>query len=83
MAEAQQLCRLMVRAAGMGAGRGSAGMGHEETKEGEYEVMEWPAPSPLFIGQMRQPKSPQPLFFAIIVNLGLARIIICNSKFLT
>ena len=32
---------------GNGAGRGSAGMAQEETKEGEYEVMEWPAPSPL------------------------------------
>ena len=27
--------------------RGSAGMAQEETGEGEYEVMEWPAPSPL------------------------------------
>ena len=29
--------------------RAPAGMAQEETGEGEYEVIEWPAPSPLFI----------------------------------
>ena len=32
-----------------GKGRATAGMAQEETGEGEYEVIEWPAPSPLFI----------------------------------
>ena len=40
--------------------------------EGEYEVTKWPTPSPLFIGLMRQPKSPLPPFFAIIANLGFS-----------
>ena len=62
---------------GNGAGRGSsggssAGGSGGSLWEGEYEVTKWPTPSPLFIGLMRQPKSPLPPFFAIIANLGFS-----------
>ena len=62
--------------------RVTAKVAQEKTGEGEYEVIEWPAPSPLFISLRRKPKGLFPLIFAIIANLGLACITTCISKFL-
>ena len=70
--EDRQLCRAGLGRAGQWLRllKVAARVAQEKTGEGEYEVIEWPAPSPLFISLRWPPKSHFTLNFASIANLA-------------